>query len=272
MTSIGFDRLRTPVLGLTLSAALLAFKPSLLAHLPFWGNQTASKLCHLFQSDKQRSHGPAIYDVDPDHQWNRLFAKFYVRRSWEGHAYGGDELDPYLWGETKYLIEGPSHAEAMALLDQFLATHAERLITDPLKRALLQRDLWAVFDWLNTFYSNKRAAITELQSKLAQVMQRLALTPDQIPTLPDTYAAAVASGIFAAAYDQSIAGSLSCQEICSAQTGPGCALEWRTIARRPGPTRHSSGRGLYFSFSCVFPKVVAQHCPTSSICEAFQNR
>lgn len=204
MTSIGFDRLRTLVLGLILSAVLLAFKPSLLAHQAHQAppaGQTAPKSCHLSQSDKQRSHGPAIYDVDPDHQWNRLFAKLYVRRSRDGHAYGGDELDPYLWGDTKYLIEGPSHAEAMALLDQFLATHAERLSTDPLKRALLQRDLWAVFDWLKTPYSNKRAAITELQSKLAQVMQRLALTPNQIPTLPDTYAAAVASGSFAAAYD-----------------------------------------------------------------------
>jgi hypothetical protein len=36
------------------------------------------------------------------------------------------------------------------LLDELLHTDAENLIRDPVKRALLQRDLWAVFDWSAT--------------------------------------------------------------------------------------------------------------------------
>jgi hypothetical protein len=30
---------------------------------------------------------------------------------------------------------------------EFMQTHAEKLIQDPVKRAVLQRDVWAVFDW-----------------------------------------------------------------------------------------------------------------------------
>src|ERR1035438_7878638 len=44
----------------------------------------------------------AIYASDPDHIWNRLFRLFYVRHARDGQQYGGDELDPYLWWQTKY--------------------------------------------------------------------------------------------------------------------------------------------------------------------------
>ncbi len=41
----------------------------------------------------------------------------------------------------------------------------------------------------------------ELQSRLAEVLGRLALTPEQLRVLPDDYAQAVASGEFAKEYD-----------------------------------------------------------------------
>jgi hypothetical protein len=61
----------------------------------------------------------AIYASDPDHIWNRLFRLFYVRHARDGQQYGGDELDPYLWWQTKYLLSGSSHDEALKLLDEF---------------------------------------------------------------------------------------------------------------------------------------------------------
>jgi hypothetical protein len=64
----------------------------------------------------------AIYDSDPDHIWNRLFRLFYVRHARDGEQYGGDELDPYLWVQTKYLLSGSSHDEALKLLDEFLGS------------------------------------------------------------------------------------------------------------------------------------------------------
>jgi len=50
-----------------------------------------------------------LYSTDPTHPWNRLFRLFYVRATPNGHLYGGDELDPYLWQQTSYLLQGPSH-------------------------------------------------------------------------------------------------------------------------------------------------------------------
>jgi hypothetical protein len=57
-----------------------------------------------------------IYAPDPDHVWNRLFRLFYVRHTRDGRQYGGDELDPYLWPETKHLLSGSSHDEASCLM------------------------------------------------------------------------------------------------------------------------------------------------------------
>jgi hypothetical protein len=119
----------------------------------------------------------------------------------DGRPYGPDELDPLLWYYTEHLLSGSSHQQAVTLLDEFLSTHAERLIADPLKRAMLQRDLWAVFDWLARRPDHHPGQRRSLQRRLAQAIQRLALTPDQIRVLPDNYADAVASKAFATTYD-----------------------------------------------------------------------
>ena len=70
-------------------------------------------------AQSQSECGPptrAIYASDPDHIWNRLFRLFYVRPARDKRQYGGDELDPYLWWQTKYLLSGSSHDEALKLL------------------------------------------------------------------------------------------------------------------------------------------------------------
>ena len=99
-----------------------------------------------------------IYAADPDQIWNRLFRLFYVRHARNGDQYGGDELDPYLWEETKYLLSGPSHDETLKLLDEFLRQHSENLVRDPLRRAVFQRDLLGVYEWL--------AALSDEQGRL----------------------------------------------------------------------------------------------------------
>ena len=141
-----------------------------------------------------------LYDPEPQHIWNRLYRQFHVRVTSDGKEYGSDDLDPLLWWETKYLISGPSHQQAINLLDEFLATHAERLIAQPLKQAMFQRDLWAIFDWLGQRRDDHQSECEELQARLAQVIKRLALTPDQIKLLPDNYAAAVDARIFSTQY------------------------------------------------------------------------
>jgi hypothetical protein len=144
-----------------------------------------------------------LYDPDPNHVWNRLYRSLFGRTGNDGREYGYDELDPLLWSNTKYLLTKPSNQQAVAVLDEFLSSHAERKIRDPLKRAILQRDLWAVFDWAAGQPTDTREKL-DLQIKLAQVMKRLALSPDEIATLPTTYQQAVTSKTFATAYDPNL--------------------------------------------------------------------
>jgi hypothetical protein len=144
----------------------------------------------------------SIYDSDSEHLWNRVHRALWVRTGPGGKEFGHDRLDPYLWRDTKHLLEGESHQKAIAALDEFLAAPGENLFKDPLKRAFLQRDLWAVFDWSTESGEKKHQATSRaLQTRLAKVIQRLALTPEQIKELPDNYAAAVASHAFGAKRD-----------------------------------------------------------------------
>jgi hypothetical protein len=143
-----------------------------------------------------RESGWAVYDPDPDHLWNRVFRQFFRRTTKDGKEYGSDELDPLLWFDTTYLLNGNSHQQALLVLDEFLTTNAENLVRDPLKRAMFQRDMWAVFDWLSFQpdpYPLQREA---LQSGLAQVIKRIALTREEILSLPDSYQLAVESNAF----------------------------------------------------------------------------
>jgi hypothetical protein len=88
-----------------------------------------------------------LFHPDPRNVANRLYHELHVRAGPGGKQYGSDALDPLLWRETNYLLTGKSHARAIALADEFLRAHAEREIGDLAKRAILQRDVWAVFDW-----------------------------------------------------------------------------------------------------------------------------
>jgi hypothetical protein len=146
----------------------------------------------------------AYYDPNPAHIWNRLYDALLIREGPTGAKYGEDSLDPLLWGNTKHLL---AHDRALRVLDQCLETHAENLIHDSVKRAIMQRDLWAVFDWSvqrepgdedEPAYQKERQ---ELQIRLAQVLRRLALTSKEVEALPDNYAEAVASKTVAQEYD-----------------------------------------------------------------------
>jgi len=62
---------------------------------------------------------------------------------------------------------------------------------------VFQHDLWTIFDWLVSTSDGDKSARTALERRLARVIRRLALTRRDIESLPDSYAAAVASGAFA---------------------------------------------------------------------------
>src|SRR5204863_2383183 len=121
----------------------------------------------------------------------------FVRVGPDGHEYGRDRLDPLLWSETVHFTEGQSRDRAVAVLEEFLSENGEKLVVEPLQRAVLQRDLWLIFNWLEKDHGHE----DRLARLLASVIGRLDLTPEQIQRLPDNYAAAVASGEFARSFD-----------------------------------------------------------------------
>src|ERR1043166_3157318 len=88
-----------------------------------------------------------LYDSKPDHPWDRLHRALFLRSTPDGKEFGQDELDPLLWPKSTHLLAGPSHEKAVHALDDFLTARSEKLMEDPWKRAILQHDLWAVFDW-----------------------------------------------------------------------------------------------------------------------------
>ena len=139
-----------------------------------------------------------LFHPDPQNISNRLYRQLYVRAEAGGHEYGFDALDPLLWRETNYLLTGKSSARTLDLADEFLRTHAERGIVDPTKRAILQRDVWAVFDWADQPDRSHQAERRELVARLAQLVRRLALSPDELAQLPDTYALALQNHEFPA--------------------------------------------------------------------------
>jgi hypothetical protein len=119
--------------------------------------------------------------------WNRVHRQLFERRDIKGQTWGCDEVDPLLWQRSKHVLEIPTYKDTIRLLDEFTSTHAERLIRDPLSRALFQRDLWAVFDWLGSITDDHPQERAELERRLAVIIKAVALTRSEIHGLPANY-------------------------------------------------------------------------------------
>lgn len=137
-----------------------------------------------------------IYDSDPAHLWNRIHATFMLRQGPDGKWYGHDRLEPLLWTESQHFREGPELDRARSVLHEFLRDHGETLINDPLKRVLLQHDLWMIANWLGQFSDRN-----ELLVPLTKVIRSLAVPADQTSNLPDNYAAAATARAFPTRFD-----------------------------------------------------------------------
>jgi hypothetical protein len=134
-----------------------------------------------------------IYDPDPQHLWNRLHT---TCRALINGAEASDpwQLDPFLWHDGDYQFSGEAQKAALNVLDEFLAKNGHTLVKDPLRRALLQRDLWALFDspGLPRWPARKDPQM-EVTARLARIIPRLSLTAEEIKKLPNNYAEAVAA-------------------------------------------------------------------------------
>jgi hypothetical protein len=101
---------------------------------------------------------------------------------------------------TAQLLTEPRFSEFKAALTQALEENSSR---PPLKRALMQSDAWAAYDFVARdvsswilldapihLYHERQALLRKL---LAQFIKKLALTPQEIKALPDNYALAAQS-------------------------------------------------------------------------------
>jgi hypothetical protein len=133
----------------------------------------------------------AIYDGDSEHLWNRLYEAIAVRTE-GGIKYGVDNSEPY-----RLTVEEP--AKLITILDEFLHSDGQDIVSDGLKRALLLNDIWAAFDLAASPIGNREGA--PLQRRLARIIGRLRLDDAAISALPDNCADAVKSATFASDYD-----------------------------------------------------------------------
>ncbi len=218
----------------------------------------ARELSPHTSSSHDSASNVAFYDANPSHLWNQLHDVFFVRPDVPGTELVPDSLDPPLWYHTKYLLTKPSHERVLRTLDEFLSTHAERLVQEPVKRAMLQRDLWSVFDWTVERASDgvgepaHEKEKQELQIRLAEVLRRLALTPEQIKALPSNYEQAVASGEFAKAYDPEHRDRPFLPPDLFDKRGPWVPLSAQSAGFEPEPAAPSHARTFSRSSFLIF--------------------
>jgi hypothetical protein len=143
----------------------------------------------------------ALYDSNPDHLWNRIHHILFVATGHDGTEYGFDNA---VFRGNPLLFQADDDRKAGALLDELGTEKGANLIRDPIKRAILQHDLWTLFDGFTRWWKpvpDTKERIRALQTRLARSIRKLALSAEQIRNLPDNYSLALRSHAFAANYD-----------------------------------------------------------------------
>ena len=112
-----------------------------------------------------------------------------MKRHWpDGQAVDQDPPTPLLWADSKYLLQEPTLSRFVLALDDFEALNDNELgAYGSLRRSLLQRQLWAVFDWTaNRSSASAEPIVLSIQTKLARLLKKLSLPEEEIQSLPET--------------------------------------------------------------------------------------
>ena len=148
-----------------------------------------------------------IFDSRPDNPWDAARDVFYSHRFTNGSVYENREsLDraPWIsWGRFRNDADFFAHVEAV--LDTFLKLpRSEVEEQSALRRAILLRDLWPVFDAQidgPAAYGVAGERAAKLQSRVGQIMRRLELGDALASHLPDNYQMAIKAKSFLTAFD-----------------------------------------------------------------------
>jgi len=145
---------------------------------------------------------------DSSDPYDALYDIIMLRQLEDGTTIGANAVSPLIWSESQTLIKGESHSKFVQALDRFSTLQQTEIKAyGNVKRAVMQRLLWAVFDWTtgptDALFSGKKIESNklELQGKLVPLIKRLALPESAILTLPSTVAATSKSGAYPLNYD-----------------------------------------------------------------------
>jgi len=189
------------------------------------------------------AHGreTALFDANPEHPWNRLSAAL--------HSDAPPEFNVSGEYETR-LLTGEVYRNTLNALDDFLGQHAEKAIKTPVKRAILQSELWATFDQVSDATGGEQAARMEIARRCATIIKRLALSDAEIAALPDTYAITVKSKEFPSDYDAAHPQSVFLPGDMLAESGPWIMLSSSAMeSQQPAAIQHvkaTQGRAVFY--------------------------
>lgn len=134
-----------------------------------------------------------FYSAASNHVWNRLYSGLFVRTA--GDQVFDDWMDPLFSRKTDHFLTGDSNTKTVALLGEFEKDRNALGHATPLHRAVMQRDLLAMFHWAR--YFEKKSENTPERKKLIRALvgaiRHVALSADEISKLPDNYA--IAAGL-----------------------------------------------------------------------------
>ncbi len=217
-------------------------------------------------ADEPRSNTASATDL--------IYEAFFKRKSLAGQIYDLEELEPPFQTSSKFPTRGDSYQRAVTALDRFLSTSVGGVGEDPVRRAVLQRDLWAVFCTLAGSVEPRRSVFNDqvfvtgledvgdtdqsyrterrvLQKKLIKVMRQIALTAAEVQSLPDNVSDAIRSSAFPRQFnpDMPTRGFLP-SDLFEANSG---WVAYRDVSRgdglvAPSHTRFTNGRSFFQIF------------------------
>jgi hypothetical protein len=178
-------------------------------------------------SDKTQNAPQPIYSENPDDSWNRIFYRLFTRRievrvsseypegspfteyrqgsplrvstrTFERLEIGDRAIDPlypnfFNSAGARVVLTEPGYSALVKALQDGVSEGATR---SAVARAVMQSDLWSAYDQLYGAYTQPdqteleqhRRAIVHL---LGHLIRKIALTPEEIRSLPDNYSAAM---------------------------------------------------------------------------------
>lgn len=149
--------------------------------------------------------GGPLYDPQPDHPWNEVHHVFYARRFSNGEVYQHDAaFDPPWTTWSRFYNDEEFHRRVITILDSFLKQTEESVERQPaVRRAILLRDLWPVFDAQTKLPNDKtvRDRQKAIRERVAKVMRRLELSEEEAQQLPDNFRLECDRKTFPATFD-----------------------------------------------------------------------